>query len=102
MTASPTALLTPTRLQLARFRLRDWFVEKIGWLMESLHVPAKIREFEYVDQASNEAVYLSTGTRYSVLHVGSKRFFFDRLTGRFDGTGTSLEERVVTGLQLLD
>ncbi len=85
-----------------RERVQDWCRQKIGRVLEALHAPAKIKEFECVDPITNECVYLSTGPRYSVLHVGSKRFFFDRLTGRFDGTGTLLEERIVDRLQFLD
>ncbi len=73
-----------------------------GVLLERLHAPAKIREFEYVDPSTNEIVYISTGARYSVLHVGAKRFFFDRVTGRFDGTGELLEERITDRLELLN
>jgi hypothetical protein len=75
--------------------------ETIGRALEALHLPASIREFEYVDK-DNETVYLSTGARYSVLHVGDKRYFFNRLTGRLDGTCTSLQERVADGLELRD
>lgn len=73
-----------------------------GAALEFFHSPAKIREFEYVDSSTNETVYLSTGARYSVLHVGDKQFFFERTTGRFDGTCTSLVERVADGLELCD
>jgi hypothetical protein len=74
----------------------------VGWAMNRLHSPAKIREFEYVDPVSDQTVYLSTGARYSVLHIGSLRLFFDRATGKFDGTCRSLEERVESGLELFD
>jgi len=74
----------------------------VGFTLELVHAPATIKEFEYVDSTTNETVYLSTGARYSVLHVGVKRFFFDRVTGRFDGTGELLEERVADGLELLN
>jgi hypothetical protein len=74
----------------------------LGRAMNSLHSPARIREFEYVDPISDQTVYLSTGERYSVLHVGSLRLFFDRATGRFDGTCRSLEERVEDRLELFD
>jgi hypothetical protein len=70
--------------------------------MNLLHSPARLREFEYVDPISDQTVYLSTGVRYSVLHVGGLNLFFDRATGRFDGTCRSLEERVEDGLKLLD
>lgn len=74
----------------------------IGRAMDATHRPAKIREFEYVDPISDQAVYLSTGSRYSVLHIGSVKLFFDRATGRFDGTCRSLEERIADRLELLD
>lgn len=72
-----------------------------GRILESVHVPARIREFEYIDPVTNETVYLSTGARYSVLHVGGKQYFFERLTGRFDGTGALLVEGgVADGFEL--
>jgi len=74
----------------------------IGAGLEFVNAPAKIKEFEYVDPETNDTVYLSTGARYSVLHVGDKQFFFERTTGRFDGTCTSLVERVADGLELCD
>jgi hypothetical protein len=70
--------------------------------MNLLHSPAKLKEFEYVDPISDQTVYLSTGARYSVLHIGSLKLFFDRATGGFDGTCRSLEERVADRLELLD
>jgi len=87
-----TELFTTDKGELFKLRVRDWFLNKAGWILEKLHVSARIREFEHVDPITNETIYLSTGTRYSVLHVGDKHFFFDRLTGRFDGTGTSLSD----------
>jgi hypothetical protein len=82
--------------------VRGWMRHATGAVLEFFHTPAKIKEFEYVDPATNETVYLATGARYSVLHVGDKRFFFERTTGRFDGTCTSLQERVADGLELCD
>jgi len=91
-----------SRKELLWHRAVDAVRGGIGRAIEFVHIPAKIKEFEYVDPSTNEIVYLSTGARYSVLHVGDKRFFFDRLTGRFDGTCTSLQERVADGLELRD
>lgn len=82
--------------------IRIAIVNALGWAMNKLHSPAQIREFEYVDPISDRTVYLSTGSRYSVLHVGGLKLFFDRGTGKFDGTCRSLEERVADRLELLD
>ena len=79
-------------------KLRMWW----GTVLEKIHAPAKIREFEYIDPVTNQTVYLATGARYSVLHVGGKQLFFSRTTGKFDGTGSLLEERIADGLELLD
>ena len=82
--------------------IRAWIRRACGVALEFIHAPAKMREFEYIDPVTNETTYLTTGARYSVIHVGDKRFFFDRITGRFDGTGTLLHERIVDRLQFTD
>lgn len=73
-----------------------------GRIMNLIHSPARLKEFEYVDPISDQTVYLSTGVRYSVLHIGSLKLFFDRATGKFDGTCRSLEESVADRFELLD
>jgi hypothetical protein len=83
-------------------RMRSAVIHAVGGVLEHISAPARIREFEYINPDTNEMIYLSTGARYSVLHVGGKRLFFDRVTGQFDGTGELLEERVADGLELLN
>jgi hypothetical protein len=95
---SPLAPATESVWRKALTRVRH----AVGRGLEFLHAPARVREFEYVDPTTNEIVYLSTGARYSVLHVGAKRLFFDRVTGQFDGTGELLELSVADGLELLN
>ncbi|MFZ0770562.1 MAG: hypothetical protein WCA49_23055 [Candidatus Sulfotelmatobacter sp.] len=95
-------IITTSRSELFRQKAADLVRDALGRALEAFRAPAKVREFEYVDQSTNETVYLSTGAQYSVLHVGDKQFYFSRLTGRFDGTCTSLEERVADGLELRD
>ena len=102
MTTKPPALFTRNKLERIRLCVREWCREQTGRLLEVLHFPARIKEFEFVDPLTNETIFLSTGARYSVLHVGSKSFFFSRVTGRFDGTATSLEERIADRLELCD
>jgi hypothetical protein len=67
-------------------RCKDSFANIIGWCLEKLKAPAKLKEFEFIDPETDETVYLSTGRRFTVLYIGSRRFYFDRLTGEFDGT----------------
>ena len=74
-------------------RLKSVAIHVIGFGLESVQAPARIKEFEYVDPDTNETIYLATGARYSVLHVGNKMLFFNRVSGRFDGTGQLLLQR---------
>jgi hypothetical protein len=69
-------------------RVKDLFRNTIGWCLEKSGAPAKLKVFEYVDPVSDEAVYLYTSNRYSVLCVGDRRFYFDRISGKFDGIST--------------
>jgi hypothetical protein len=66
-------------------RCKDMAKNGLGWCLEKFEAPAKVRIFDYVDPESNETVYLYTSSRYSVLCVGDRRFYFDRISGRFDG-----------------
>src|SRR5262245_19159858 len=95
-------LFRTSKVEKLRLRVFGWCRAALGWMLETLHAPAKIKEFEYVDPITNETVYLSTGTQYSVLHIGERLFFFNRLTGRFDGAGRSFHERIVDRLQTSD
>src|SRR5438874_1333599 len=76
--------ISPTKI--ARMRFSDWWRERAGWVLEKFHSPARIKEFEFVDPETNEMLYLYTSRSYSVLCVGDRRFYFDRITGAFDGT----------------
>jgi hypothetical protein len=90
------------RRQISWLAVRNAVLGIVGRTMNLLHSPARLKEFEYVDPVSDQTVYLSTGARYSVLHIGSLKLFFDRATGKFDGTCRSLEERIESGLELFD
>ncbi len=64
---------------------KDAVSNAIGWCLERFKAPAKMKAFEFVDPATDETVYLYTSKRYSVLCVGERRFYFDRVNGKFDG-----------------
>ena len=59
----------------------------LGRLMQRLRVPGVVRPFEYNDPDRGERISLRTSTRYSILTIGSKELYFERTSGRFDGTG---------------
>jgi hypothetical protein len=74
------------RAKLAWLRFTDFLSHGAGWCLERIGTPAKLKEFEFVEPETDQTVYLFTDARYSVLCVGSRRFYFDRVSGQFDGT----------------
>ncbi len=75
--------------QRAKLRAKDFALDALGWVLEKLRVPALLRSFEFVDPETNETVYVYTDRLYSVLCIGSRRYYFNRITGAFDGTSAS-------------
>ncbi len=82
--------------------LRDGVRNLIGWGLERLRAPARLKPFEFVDPVTNETVYVYTDRLYSVLCVGQRRFYFDRITGAFDGTSLELSDLVSGRIELSD
>ena len=72
-----------------RLYLKDAAANMFGWCLERVGAPAKLRVFEFVDPVSDETVYLYTSCRYSVLCIGQRRFYFDRISGKFDGVSAT-------------
>lgn len=72
-------------------RLKDAILGFAGGAMNRLHSPAKLCPFEFVDPVTDETTYLYTDRRLSVLCVGNRRFYFDRITGKFDGVSASTD-----------
>ena len=89
-------LVARGRVETARNRLRDYLRNLTGWALEWLRVPARLKPFEFVDPDTNETFYVYTDRLYSVVCVGQRRFYFDRVTGAYDGTSLSLPD-LVTG-----
>jgi len=73
-----------------KLRLKDCVLNGIGWAMNWVHSPARLKPFEYIDPDTDETIYLYTDKRLSVLCVGDRRYYFDRITGSFDGLSTSM------------
>lgn len=83
------------RWQVWRLKAKDYVLNAIGQAMNFIHSPARLKPFEYVDPDTDETTYLYTDKRLSVLCIGSRRFYFDRITGKFDGVSSSMMD--VTG-----
>lgn len=47
---------------------------------------AVIEPFEYEDMLTEQKVEVRTSPYYSILSIGGRKYYFERETGKFDGT----------------
>jgi hypothetical protein len=59
--------LVETRLSGWRLRAKDAVINALGWTLNRVHSPARMKPFEYVDPDTDETIYLYTDKRLSVL-----------------------------------
>ncbi len=52
-------------------------------------VPGAIRDFEHYDEVTGQQISVRVGLLYTRIRVDGRDYYFDRVSGRFDGTGTS-------------
>jgi len=97
-----TTLITDDRRLLRWLKLKDAVRDFAGWCLEKMQTPARLKPFEFVDPETNETVYVYTDRLYSVLCVGQRRFYFDRITGAFDGTSSASPDRITGRVELSD
>jgi hypothetical protein len=100
-TVSKLTILLQNRRDCLKHQARDTFRNAIGWCLERVGAPARLNAFEFVDPVSDETIYLSTSKRYSVLCVGDRRFYFDRISGKFDGISAPASS-IPGGIEFLD
>ena len=63
--------------------------EALGLLLNWLGWPGFVQETEYRGQGTRALVRVKTTRLYTVVSVNGTDVYFDRITGRIDGTGTS-------------
>jgi hypothetical protein len=71
---------------IAKGRLR----QRIGRLLNWLRMPGAVRNLEVTDTATGQPVAVHISDLYVRLSVGGRDYDFDRITGRFDGTGSRI------------
>jgi hypothetical protein len=73
-----------TRLQIWKGRLR----QQAGRIMCNLSVPGAIKNAEIKDALTGQQISVVVDALYVRLSVEGRDYYFDRITGRFDGTGS--------------
>jgi hypothetical protein len=79
-----TATVGASRYQITRFRVREW----LGAILNKLSVPGAIRSAVIRDELTGSIVEVSTGPLFTKLSVNGRDYYFERCTGRYDGSGS--------------
>jgi hypothetical protein len=73
-----------SRQTIWRGRLKEWFCR----LLNMLGVPGAIRDASIEDTLTGQKIEIRVGTLFTRISINGRDFYFSRLSGRFDGTGT--------------
>lgn len=69
-------------------RAREWLGRALNWA----RVPGAIRNIDFTDSVTGQALSVSVDELFVRLTVDGRDYYFDRLTGRFDGTGSAASQ----------
>ena len=72
-----------TRRQILWFRVRS----VIGRWVTRHGFPGAISATEFRDDVTGDLIKVTVGESFTVISVSGRDYYFDRFTGRFDGTG---------------
>jgi hypothetical protein len=75
-----------TAIDITKGRLREW----LGRLANRLGAPGAIQPTEIRDQVTGQQVTVAVGALSVRLTVDGRDYYFDRLSGRFNGTGSAV------------
>jgi hypothetical protein len=72
-----------TGLQIAKGRFKQWS----GKILNCAHMPGAIQPMDFEDRLAGQHFSVSVGELFVCVTVNGRDYYFDRITGRFDGTG---------------
>ena len=61
----------------------------VGRLLNRGHIPGAIRPVEIQDGLTGQSLAVSMDEAFVRVSVDGRDYYFDRITGRFDGTGSA-------------
>ena len=73
-----------TRIQIWRSDLRAL----VGKVLNRVGIAGAVRDCEIDDDVSGNKLQIHSSPRFTRISINGRDFYFDRLTGRFDGTGS--------------
>jgi hypothetical protein len=78
---SATVGASQVRILLSRLRLR------IGAALNRIGLPGAVQSVVIDDKLTGSLIEIKTGPLFTKMSVNGRDYYFDRLTGRYDGSG---------------
>jgi hypothetical protein len=66
--------------------------ERVGRLLSSVGVPGAVKDATIKDAVTGQEISVVVGALYVRLSVDGRDYYFDRVTGRFDGAGACVSQ----------
>lgn len=80
--------LQPSRaMESPQVSLRERLRRVLGSALSRAGVAGAIQNFETTDRVTGDYVRVVVGSTFTVVSVNGRDLYFDRMTGRFDGSG---------------
>jgi hypothetical protein len=64
------------------------FKFSIAGILNKIKAPGLVREIEYFDELTSQRISVKNQSLYTVISIDGRDFYFNRLSGKFDGTGS--------------
>src|SRR5262245_59172746 len=59
-----------------------------GHLLNRLQIPGTVRNYKIADPTNNQIITISVGDSFTRISVNGSDYYFNRLTGKYEGRGT--------------
>jgi hypothetical protein len=74
-----------TAAEIAKGRFKQWLAK----ILNRARMPGAIRPMDFEDRLAGQHLTVMVGELFVCITVNGRDYYFDRITGRFDGTGAS-------------
>lgn len=70
--------------------IREIIYQIPKFIFSLLDIPGFVKPLEYPDRVTGDYIRIRISSRFTIISVNNRDYYFKRLTGRFGGTGYAL------------
>ena len=87
--------LETNKIKIFWWNTKDRIKTGIASVFDFIGIPPMVNDVDIPDYASGIYLRISHSKRFTIVSVNGRDFWFNRLTGKFDGTGTGTVQNPV-------